>query len=292
MAQGFFLKLFSKSREGGLGAKRAVAQSVRVAGQPLWGAVQPMARGPLGSSSLFCFSSRISFPMWLCSNMCQAIYMHSRSSHFTTDLKFRISCNPRSYPQPRIMAHWPRWQIVHSELNFSSFATYISDYATEEEVRDLLELYVVNHRPFITPGFTHVPMCVTFQGVHFELKDRLCTEQFCERCTAGRSGWQFRWVDARWTPQCALNLKLSKQEAWEQSGEEWPVGILKERVAKSLAPTDEEGVWCDVCEFWLPNKEHWEIHKKTKNHRKMVKLHENWVRSSVGVAASAESPEQ
>ena len=143
------------------------------------------------------------------------------------------------------MAALPRWQKCWSSYNLSSFLTWIRCYATEDEKQSVLQLYILEHRRAPTPEWLtakgvepqKVPLQVTVHGKAIVLPKKLCSEVNCWRCTSGTGGYQFRWVDPRWTPRAALNLKLTpdgvKDEMYTKP---WPHGLLPIPQDRSSVP--------------------------------------------------------
>ena len=94
-------------------------------------------------------------------------------------------------------------------------------------------MYTVEHRR-ATPDWLlargivpqEVPMTVTARGVKVEFPTRPCMEGNCQRCISGRGGYQFRWVDSRWTPRAALDLGLTPQQLQVEMYTPWPRGVL------------------------------------------------------------------
>ena len=67
-----------------------------------------------------------------------------------------------------------------------------------------------------------------------DLPQKKCKEADCKRCTQGCGGWQFRWVDKRWTPRSALRTDRTPDVVYKLVEKAWPEGV---RVAK--APLEE-----------------------------------------------------
>ena len=64
--------------------------------------------------------------------------------------------------------------------------------ASRREINETFPyLYMVVHLPDDTPP-------PSFEGRSMPTK--LCNTHACFRCTVGRGGYQFRWVDRRWLP--------------------------------------------------------------------------------------------
>ena len=96
-----------------------------------------------------------------------------------------------------------------------------------------MQLYTVEHRRAVPAWLLargvvpqDVPLQVTLMGVKVNFPQRCCSEPHCERCTSGRGGYQFRWVDRRWTPSAALDLTLTPQEVEREMRKSWPRGLL------------------------------------------------------------------
>ena len=131
----------------------------------------------------------------------------------------------------RIMAAFPRWSECWSSYNLQSFQIWFQHYATEHEQQSVLELYVVEHRA-LTPildslGLVPVtiPVTLSMRGTSVTLPTQPCRQPGCARCVSGRGGYQFRWIDSRWTPRAALDLSLNPQQAVEAMGRPWPHGM-------------------------------------------------------------------
>ena len=137
------------------------------------------------------------------------------------------------FPPTRTMAAMPRWEKCWSSYNLTSFLTWFGSYATEEEKLDAMELYTVEHRRAVPAWLLargvvpqDVPLQVTHMGVKVNFPRRCCMEPNCERCSTGRGGYQFRWVDRRWTPSAALDLSLTSQQVQVEMYKPWPRGLL------------------------------------------------------------------
>ena len=131
------------------------------------------------------------------------------------------------------MADLPRWKKCWSSYNLTSFLTWFRSYATLKEQQEAMHLYTVEHRRIVPAWLSargvvpeDVPLQVTLMGVKVDIPHRKCSEQNCERCISGRGGYQFRWVDRRWTPSAALDLTLTPQEVECEMRKPWPRGLL------------------------------------------------------------------
>ena len=131
------------------------------------------------------------------------------------------------------MAALPRWEKCWSSYNLTSFLTWFGSYATQQEQIDAMELYTVEHRRVVPAWLLaygvvpqDLPLQVTFKGAKVNFPQRRCSEPECERCTTGRGGYQFRWVDPRWTPSAALDLSLTPQQVQDEMCKLWPRGLL------------------------------------------------------------------
>ena len=127
----------------------------------------------------------------------------------------------------------PRWEKCWSPYNLTSFLTWMRHYASEEEKAEVMHLYTVEHRKSVPAWLAargiipqEVPLQVTIGGVQVDFPKNPCDERGCERCRSGRGGYQFRWVDPRWTPQAALDLSLSPQQVQTEMYKPWPRGLL------------------------------------------------------------------
>ena len=100
------------------------------------------------------------------------------------------------------MANLPRWiedKTCDSAAMYSAFLACKSD-ATEEEKKDVKELYVVNHKA----GSWRTPSTREVQ--------KNCAETGCRRCAAGEGGYQLWWFDMRWY---ATYERLAREGAWK-----------------------------------------------------------------------------
>ena len=131
-------------------------------------------------------------------------------------------CARLSQMQPQ-----PRWRQCWSVPNLASFQQYIAYYASMVELEDLKELPVVYHRGAFDHIVTKIPVQVWRDGSVFTLPEAACTAPDCPRCLRGGGGFAFNWVDARWTPECALDLTTTPAEMREESNSPWPAGILR-----------------------------------------------------------------
>ena len=125
-----------------------------------------------------------------------------------------------------------RWQLCWSSYNYQSFRAWFHHHATETEQEEALQLYTVEHRrttPQWLLAMGVVPQDVQatfkFRGQGRHLPAVPCSEAGCERCATGRGGYQFRWVDARWTPRAALDLSLTPQQVAQEMYKPWPQGM-------------------------------------------------------------------
>ena len=127
------------------------------------------------------------------------------------------------------MANLPRWALVWTESNFSSFQNYLTHYATPDEIPDLLQLPMKTHRsnpPPFGPQPTNLHTVVDVHGVPRYLPEIPCDEAVCDRCREGRGGYQFRWVDSRWTPAASCDMTVDKATHWRNvTKHAWPVGM-------------------------------------------------------------------
>ena len=131
------------------------------------------------------------------------------------------------------MAHFPRWGMCWSPPNLTSFLTWFRDYASVDEQAAALQLHIVNHRQACSPillacGITpeELPVLVRYQGQSVPLPVTDCTEPNCHRCITGSGGYQWRWLDQRWTPQAARDLTLTPEQLQQEIYRPWPVGML------------------------------------------------------------------
>ena len=80
-----------------------------------------------------------------------------------------------------------------------------------------------------------VPTTYVFRGERIPMPVRQCTQPNCDRCTTGRGGYQFRWVDARWTPRAAMDLTLNPEQVRRAMGRPWPMGMRVSPSSQSSA---------------------------------------------------------
>ena len=131
------------------------------------------------------------------------------------------------------MADYPRWDICWSTSNWSSFCTWMEHYASEEDKQNCIQLHIVNHKQKTNPDLDamglkpeKIPQTFVVNGERVTFPERLCQTPNCKRCLTGRGGWQFRWIDRRWTPEESLNLSLNPLEHHEAVSQPWPMGML------------------------------------------------------------------
>ena len=186
------------------------------------------------------------------------------SSRFVFDLSF-CSYWPEFLVLPlefssvaySIMAQMPIWRQCWSTYNLHSFQIWFEHYASEAEQQSVLGLYLVEHREGPSPLLDRlglvpqtIPVTLKAGGREYTLPTRLCEEVSCTRCLHGRGGYQFRWVDDRWTPRAALDLSLSPQEVLNAMRSPWPRGSrtippnAPPRVTSPAVPTSSEGPAC------------------------------------------------
>ena len=145
------------------------------------------------------------------------------------------------------MAHFPRWGVCWSSYNLHSYLIWFEHYATEDEQQSVLELHMVEHAAK-TPALDAmgiiprtIPVTLSSRGTSTELSSRPCKQSLCERCREGRGGYQFRWIDSRWTPRAALDLSLRPHEVLVAMDRPWPDGSLRiPSSATIITPTDAE----------------------------------------------------
>ena len=143
--------------------------------------------------------------------------------------------------------------------NLHSFQIWFEHYATEAEQQSALALYVVEHREHtpILDGLGIVPQTIPVtlraRGQQHTLSSRPCEASSCARCLAGRGGYQFRWVDSRWTPRAALDLSLNPQQVLRAMQRPWPHGMrtipatASPRVAAAAAPISPSSSELPAC---------------------------------------------
>ena len=132
----------------------------------------------------------------------------------------------------RPMAALPIWRDCWSSYNLQSFQVWFEHYATQEEQESALQLYVVDHRAQTSPWLASrgivprsIPVSLSMRGSRVSLPHRLCDQPQCARCLSGRGGYQFRWVDSRWTPHAALDLTLTPQQVLQAMDRPWSIGM-------------------------------------------------------------------
>ena len=126
------------------------------------------------------------------------------------------------------MARPPQWQTVFTVPNLDSFMNFIAYYATEAEVAELIVLPVVYHQSKWDFMVTRIPVGIMVGGQWVALPEADCTTEDCPRCTKGAGGYSFHWLDARWTPEAAIDLTQSAEEMRCEACMPWPRGILRE----------------------------------------------------------------
>ena len=120
-----------------------------------------------------------------------------------------------------------RWRQCFSELNLDSFLVYVANYASADEIVELKTYPVVYHRFRYDELAVRIPVGVTVDGVWHALPEVACDAPDCLRCTTGRGGFQFCWIDGRWTPEAALDLTQTRFEAAMAAQNAFPEGCLK-----------------------------------------------------------------
>ena len=82
------------------------------------------------------------------------------------------------------MGDWPRWTPnVATEPNYCSFAVFISHYSTEEQAEALTKLPVTIHKgPWDARVDNSAPLVLTRHDRQWQLPERDCTDEFCDRC--------------------------------------------------------------------------------------------------------------
>ena len=129
------------------------------------------------------------------------------------------------------MAALPIWGDCWSAYNLQSFQIWFAHYATEAEQESVLDLYVIEHFKEDPVLFgvrlptESVPVTLSFRGAHVQLPRRACSQADCRRCSQGHGGYQFRWIDSRWTPRAALDLTLNPRTAMQAMDSPWPRGL-------------------------------------------------------------------
>ena len=146
-----------------------------------------------------------------------------------------LSCGGGALPP---MAHYPRWGMCWSSPNLQNFLTWFHEYASVEEQTAVLQLSIVNHREALPALLTMLgctpkllPVSVRYKGSSVPLLATACTERHCHRCMTGGGGYQWRWLDQRWTPQAARDLNLTPEQLQQEIVKPWPVGMLRQHAA-------------------------------------------------------------
>ena len=70
-------------------------------------------------------------------------------------------------------------------------------------------------------------MVLIIDGKNHNMITVPCTQEDCERCLNGKGGYQFRWIDPRWTPEAAIRLHAHPWQVQEWCKEPWPIGVHK-----------------------------------------------------------------
>lgn len=122
------------------------------------------------------------------------------------------------------MANRPRWQLCWSPANLLSFEVYFEHIASPEEQDELVHLPHVLHRPVPDPPPVSV---LNYRGQPTRMPWIHCRENNCKRCMSGRGGYQFRWVDTRWSSESVLDTTVGAATHWERNDLPWPAGIRK-----------------------------------------------------------------
>lgn len=126
-----------------------------------------------------------------------------------------------------MMAKRPRWGECWSVPNLDSFTAFFAFYASDDEAQELSHLPVVYHRGALDAIAIRVPIAVQRNGQYITLPQEDCLLFGCERCRSGRGGYQFRWIDDRWTPEAALDMSQLPGELQAEAMLPWPRGILE-----------------------------------------------------------------
>ena len=138
----------------------------------------------------------------------------------------------------------PRWQQCWTKSNLESFIVYCGLYATEEELEELVKLPVVYHRGGMDGHVTRVPIGLQVNKQWTELPQATCNWEGCIRCKHEVGGFSFCWIDERWTPECALDLTMTKPEQMNERHAPFPQGVLQppqpERDPDAPAPSSED----------------------------------------------------
>ena len=137
------------------------------------------------------------------------------------------ACVAPACPALADMRRPPRWRQCWTTSNLESFIVYCNFYATEEELEELLKLPVVYHRGAMDGIVTRVPIGLQVKKQWVALPQATCNWQGCMRCEHGVSGFAFYWVDERWTPECSLDLTMTKNDHEHERHVPFPRGVLK-----------------------------------------------------------------
>ena len=114
--------------------------------------------------------------------------------------------------------------VVGSEFGFVYQFPRVLHVQTVEE---LVQLPVVYHYGSYDHIATRIPIGVMVRQQWRPLPEAACSRANCARCQAGAGGYAFAWVDARWTPEAALDLTQTPAEMRHESSMPWPRGILQ-----------------------------------------------------------------
>jgi hypothetical protein len=90
---------------------------------------------------------------------------------------------------------------VLSPVNLQCFLEWAAGASTTELVEVLEVVCLVNHRPH---NYNVVPTRLGPNGC-FAIREVLCQDVGCPRCTSGWGGWNFKFQDKRWTPSFAVS---------------------------------------------------------------------------------------
>ena len=145
------------------------------------------------------------------------------------------------------MAHLPRFfkpDEVNTPANYESFCTFFTHFASEEERAQLVHLYSIQHRTPWHNGIVALPV-VSSSG-QSKLPARFCDEPQCIRCTTGRGGWRFPWVDSRWTPlyakvQLCPGAPIASNISQNLCSRPWPEGVHRPPSSIVAQNSDAEG---------------------------------------------------
>ena len=154
----------------------------------------------------------------------------------------------------------PQWQECNSDANVASFLVYLGCYASDSELRELVQLPVVQHLSRADVPATPLPLGACIDSRWVQLPSISCRSPRCSACATESGGIMFCWVDSRWTPAAALLPEERRVSEHVTIDEPWPNGILRAprpwRQAYALSPqvfpSNDWQAFFDECEDMAP----------------------------------------